>query len=98
VTASWVSSWKETTSPSTSPCPRGASSLNADSVTGRTRGAAELPVTPLGICLAALGRPGYINLGHAEDLDASYEVATMQARADRTPQEASRARRTRSGS
>lgn len=30
--------------------------------------------------LAALGRPGYINIGHADDLERRYEVAAMQAR------------------
>ena len=32
----------------------------------------------IGIGLAALGRPGYINLGHAEDLDADYSLTAMQ--------------------
>ena len=56
----------------------------------RTLGATGLPVSALGLGLAALGRPGYINLGHAGDvgdthvegmerhahevLDAAYEV------------------------
>jgi aryl-alcohol dehydrogenase-like predicted oxidoreductase len=35
----------------------------------------------LGLGLAALGRPGYINLGHGADLHHSYAVAAMQARA-----------------
>jgi aryl-alcohol dehydrogenase-like predicted oxidoreductase len=34
----------------------------------RTLGATGLPVSPLGLGLAALGRPGYINLGHAADV------------------------------
>ena len=34
----------------------------------RTLGATGLPVSPLGLGLAALGRPGYINLGHAGDV------------------------------
>ncbi len=34
-----------------------------------------------GIGLAALGRPGYMNLGHAEDLNADYSLAAMQANA-----------------
>jgi aryl-alcohol dehydrogenase-like predicted oxidoreductase len=34
-------------------------------------------VTPLGLGLAALGRPGYINLGHADDLHHSYDQAAM---------------------
>jgi aryl-alcohol dehydrogenase-like predicted oxidoreductase len=37
-----------------------------------------LPVTPLGIGLAALGRPGYINLGHADDLNRNYAIAAME--------------------
>jgi aryl-alcohol dehydrogenase-like predicted oxidoreductase len=35
----------------------------------------------MGLGLAALGRPGYINLGHADDLARDYDVAGMQARA-----------------
>lgn len=38
-------------------------------------------VTPLGLGLAALGRPGYINLGHRQDMGAHYEVEVMEARA-----------------
>ena len=34
----------------------------------RTLGATGPPVSPLGIGLAALGRPGYINLGHHDDV------------------------------
>lgn len=37
-----------------------------------------LPVTPLGIGLAALGRPGYINLGHADDLNRNYAIEAME--------------------
>src|SRR3954463_8673952 len=37
--------------------------------------------SPLGLGLAALGRPGYINLGHADDLGRDYDVAAMQAHA-----------------
>jgi aryl-alcohol dehydrogenase-like predicted oxidoreductase len=33
----------------------------------------------LGLGLAALGRPGYINLGHAADLDGDYDVAAMES-------------------
>ena len=49
------------------------------------------PVTPpsidpsrtarIGLGLAALGRPGYINLGHAEDLARDYDRAAMERRA-----------------
>jgi len=34
----------------------------------------------MGLGLAALGRPGYINLGHADDLNADYDVQAMEAR------------------
>lgn len=44
-------------------------------------GKTNLTVTPLGLGLAALGRPGYINLGHANDLQHNYDVATMEAHA-----------------
>jgi aryl-alcohol dehydrogenase-like predicted oxidoreductase len=35
-----------------------------------------------GLGLAALGRPGYINLGHAGDLGRDYDVAAMRNRAE----------------
>src|ERR1035437_5078208 len=38
-----------------------------------------LTVTPLGLGLAALGRPAYINLGHAEDLHHNYDRDEMEA-------------------
>ncbi len=44
-------------------------------------GETALSVTPIGLGLAALGRPGYINLGHAADLAGDYDVAAMQAHA-----------------
>ncbi|MFO0880318.1 MAG: aldo/keto reductase [Gemmataceae bacterium] len=44
-------------------------------------GRTSLRVTRLGLGLAALGRPGYINLGHAEDLGGSYDPAAMEAQA-----------------
>lgn len=40
-----------------------------------------LTTTPMGLGLAALGRPGYINLGHAADLAGEYDVAAMEAQA-----------------
>jgi aryl-alcohol dehydrogenase-like predicted oxidoreductase len=40
-------------------------------------------IAQLGLGLAALGRPGYITLGHAQDLDASYDVAAMEQRCHR---------------
>jgi len=44
-------------------------------------GNSQLMVTPIGLGLAALGRPGYINLGHAEDLNYIYDEAAMEAHA-----------------
>lgn len=44
----------------------------------RTLGATGQIVSRLGLGLAALGRPGYINLGHAIDLGGDYTVAAMQ--------------------
>lgn len=41
----------------------------------------SLSVTPIGLGLAALGRPGYINLGHGVDLGHDYDVAAMEAHA-----------------
>ena len=41
----------------------------------------NLPRFPLGLGLAALGRPGYINLGHADDLAHNYAIAEMEAQA-----------------
>ena len=38
-------------------------------------------VSGLGLGLAALGRPGYINLGHGRDLGGRTEVAAMEQRA-----------------
>ncbi len=43
----------------------------------RQFGRTALTVTPIGLGLAALGRPGYINLGHAQDLQHDYAVAAM---------------------
>ena len=44
----------------------------------RTLGNTDLEVTPLGLGLAALGRPGYINLGHASDLAGHTDVESME--------------------
>jgi aryl-alcohol dehydrogenase-like predicted oxidoreductase len=44
----------------------------------RTLGDTDLEVTPIGLGLAALGRPGYINLGHASDLRGHTDVASME--------------------
>lgn len=45
----------------------------------RQLGRTSLSVTPIGLGLAALGRPGYINLGHAQDLNKNYDVGAMEA-------------------
>jgi aryl-alcohol dehydrogenase-like predicted oxidoreductase len=47
----------------------------------RMLGDTTLQVTPLGLGLAALGRPGYINLGHAEDLGRNYDEQAMESHA-----------------
>jgi aryl-alcohol dehydrogenase-like predicted oxidoreductase len=44
-------------------------------------GQTSLDVTRMGLGLAALGRPAYINLGHADDLAAHTEVSDLRARA-----------------
>jgi aryl-alcohol dehydrogenase-like predicted oxidoreductase len=50
----------------------------------RPLGRSGLTVTPIGLGLAALGRPGYINLGHGDDLTGGthpgHDVAAMEAR------------------
>jgi aryl-alcohol dehydrogenase-like predicted oxidoreductase len=45
----------------------------------RDFGKTGLMVTPIGLGMAALGRPGYINLGHASDLSQQYEIEAMEA-------------------
>jgi aryl-alcohol dehydrogenase-like predicted oxidoreductase len=47
----------------------------------RQLGGTGIRVSRLGLGLAALGRPGYINLGHGDDLAEGRDVAAMQARA-----------------
>ncbi|SEU19522.1 aldo/keto reductase [Stigmatella erecta] len=46
-----------------------------------TLGASGPTVSALGLGMAALGRPGYITLGHAEDLGAGRSVQAMEHRA-----------------
>jgi aryl-alcohol dehydrogenase-like predicted oxidoreductase len=43
-----------------------------------TLGRSGFVVSRMGLGLAALGRPGYINLGHADDLHHDYDVAAME--------------------
>ncbi|HEV7588535.1 MAG TPA: aldo/keto reductase [Longimicrobium sp.] len=47
----------------------------------RELGGTELAVSRLGLGMAALGRPGYMVLGHAEDLAGGTAVDAMRARA-----------------
>jgi aryl-alcohol dehydrogenase-like predicted oxidoreductase len=47
----------------------------------RPLGKTGLTVTRLGLGMAALGRPGYMTLGHAEDLGHRYEVEAMREHA-----------------
>lgn len=47
----------------------------------RQLGQTKISVTPIGLGLAALGRPGYINLGHAQDLQHEYAVSVMEQHA-----------------
>jgi aryl-alcohol dehydrogenase-like predicted oxidoreductase len=46
----------------------------------RPLGATQLPVTPIGLGLAALGRPAYINLGREDDLGDERSVEAMERR------------------
>lgn len=47
----------------------------------RPLGATGPSVSRLGLGLAAVGRPGYINIGHAADIGSDLSVATMESRA-----------------
>ena len=47
----------------------------------RPLGTTGLDVSRIGLGLAALGRPGYINLGHSKDLEQNYAVQAMERRA-----------------
>ncbi len=61
-----------------------ARSLTAVAVSTALRtsplGSTGLVVSPIGLGLAALGRPAYINVGRAADLGADRSVATMERR------------------
>lgn len=57
----------------------------------RPLGTSGLPTTPLALGLAALGRPGYINLGHGDDLEGSRSLPMLEARAHDVLDEAWRA-------
>ncbi len=45
----------------------------------RRLGHTPLLVSRTGLGLAALGRPGYINIGHADDLERDYDAQAMEA-------------------
>ena len=47
-------------------------------------GATGLKVSPIGLGLAAVGRPDYINLGHAKDL-RNHSVDAMESHAYELP-------------
>src|ERR1700732_2272895 len=47
----------------------------------RTLGSTGLLVSRIGLGMAALGRPGYINLGHGQDLGDDSGEEAMEARA-----------------
>src|ERR1700723_1315546 len=47
----------------------------------RSLGQTGLSVSRISLGLAALGRPGYINIGHAADLKSDFDIATMEAQA-----------------
>jgi aryl-alcohol dehydrogenase-like predicted oxidoreductase len=47
----------------------------------RTLGRSELSVTAIGLGLAALGRPGYLTLGHGQDVGADRSVEAMERHA-----------------
>lgn len=51
--------------------------LNSASALPTREIAPGVAATRMGLGLAALGRPGYINLEHAEDLNHTYDVAEM---------------------
>ena len=50
-------------------------------MSGHVLGRTGLPVSRLGLGLAALGRPGYINLGHGDDLGAQKDVSRLEREA-----------------
>lgn len=54
----------------------------------RAFGDTGLVLSGIGLGMAALGRPGYINLGHAQDLSRDYDVTAMEQRAQEVLDEA----------
>jgi hypothetical protein len=48
----------------------------------RPLGSTGLQVTAIGLGLAALGRPGYLNLGHGTDLGEDRSIDALRSRVD----------------
>jgi aryl-alcohol dehydrogenase-like predicted oxidoreductase len=66
--------------PSASPPSEGHTGSMSDMVSVRQLGSTGLIVSRLGLGLAALGRPAYINLGRAKDYSEDRTVATLERR------------------
>ncbi len=47
----------------------------------RPLGSTSFLVSPIGLGMAALGRPGYINLGHHQDISKGHDISAMKSRA-----------------
>ena len=66
--------------PSSDCHPKTAPRAYPRAVEQRTLGRSGLPVSRLGLGLAALGRPGYVNLGHGADLAGRTAAADLERR------------------
>jgi aryl-alcohol dehydrogenase-like predicted oxidoreductase len=69
----------EPRSDSTATSPRGEPP-DAEGSWARSLGSTGLPVTAVSLGLAALGRPGYLNIGHGADLGIDRSVAALERR------------------
>ena len=65
-----------------------AGSADAHPTASRPLGSSGLVVSRIGLGLAALGRPGYINVGHGADLGEDRSVEALEARAHEVLDEA----------
>src|SRR5881275_1822007 len=63
----------------TAPGPATGLARKGKTMETRSLGTTGLTVSRIGLGLAALGRPGYINLGHARDLASHTGVAALEA-------------------
>src|SRR5713101_2098644 len=61
-------------------CRRGANSVTVSAIPLRTLGSTGLTVSRMGLGLAALGRPAYINLGRDNDFGPHRAVADLERR------------------